>query len=187
MRFSILYIVCRSNDCHIKALWFKTQNRIWRLYFIARFQNWCSSGVVSAISAFLFTNQRYYFKNQGVLQFFFVKNLWRPKIAPYYAKKRCVLDRTRRLFYTYSALQKHSWRALRQNGGYFDRQKADLIFAGAAGSRISERGALPLRGTVAGAVGDHGIRGAVRFSDDLQLLRPPAHSTGTAVCHSFLS
>nr|DAI12025.1 MAG TPA: hypothetical protein [Bacteriophage sp.] len=28
MRFSILYIVCRSNDCHIKALWFKTQNRI---------------------------------------------------------------------------------------------------------------------------------------------------------------
>ena len=74
---------------------------------------------------------------------------------------------------------------MRQNGGYFDRQKADLIFAGAAGSRISERGALPLRGTVAGAVGDHGIRGAVRFFDDLQLLRPPAHSTGTAVCHDL--
>ena len=74
---------------------------------------------------------------------------------------------------------------MRQNGGYFDRQKADLIFAGAAGSRISERSPLPLRGTVAGAVGDHGIRGAVRFSDDLQLLRPPAHSTGTAVCHGL--
>ena len=76
---------------------------------------------------------------------------------------------------------------MRQNGGYFDRQKADLIFTGAAGSRISERGALPLRGTVAGAVGDHGIRGAVRFSDDLQLLRPSPHSTGTAVCHSLFS
>ena len=76
---------------------------------------------------------------------------------------------------------------MRQNGGYFDRQKADLIFAGAAGSRISERSPLPLRGTMAGAVGDHGIRGAVRFSDDLQLLRPPAHSTGTAVRHSLFS
>ena len=38
---------------------------------------------------------------------------------------------------------------MRQNGGYFDRQKADLIFTGAACSRISERGALPLRGAVA--------------------------------------
>ena len=43
-------------------------------------------------------------------------------------------------------------------------------------------------GTVAGAVGNFRIRGAVRFSDDLQLLRPPAHSTGSAVCHGlFLS
>ena len=76
---------------------------------------------------------------------------------------------------------------MRQNGGYFDRQKADLIFAGAAGSRISERSSLPLRGAVAGPVGDHGIRGAVRFSDDLQLLRPPAHSTRAAVCHGLFS
>ena len=42
---------------------------------------------------------------------------------------------------------------MRQNGGYFDRQKADLIFAGAAGSRISERSSLPLRSTMAGTVG----------------------------------
>ena len=77
---------------------------------------------------------------------------------------------------------------MRQNGGSCDRQKADIIFTGAAGSRISERGAVPLWGTVAGAVGNFRIRGAVRFSDDLQLLRPPAHSTGSAVCHGlFLS
>lgn len=38
---------------------------------------------------------------------------------------------------------------MRQNGGYCDRQKADLIFTGAAGSRISERSPLPLRGAVA--------------------------------------
>jgi len=75
--------------------------------------------------------------------------------------------------------------ALRQNGGYCDRQKADFIFTGAAGSCISERGPVPLRRTVAGAVGNFRICGAIRFSDDLQLLRPPAHSTGTAVCHGL--
>ena len=43
------------------------------------------------------------------------------------------------LFYTYSALEKHSCRALRQNGGYRDRQKTDLIFTRTAGSRIFVR------------------------------------------------
>lgn len=81
------------------------------------------------------------------------------------------------------AIEKHSCRALRQNGGYRDRQKADLIFTRTAGSRIFVRGHLPLRGAVAGSVGDFSICGAVRFSDGLQLLRPPSHSTGAAVCH----
>nr|DAL14263.1 MAG TPA_asm: hypothetical protein [Caudoviricetes sp.] len=101
-------------------------------------------------------------------------------------KRRRILDRTRRLFYTYSALEKHSCRALRQNGGYRDRQKTDLIFTRTAGSRIFVRGHLPLRGAVAWSVGDFSICSAVRFSDGLQLLRPPPHSTGAAVCHSFL-
>ena len=48
-----------------------------------------------------------------------------------------------------------------------------------------KRGPVPLRRTVAGAVGNFRICGAVRFSDDLQLLRPPAHSTWTAVCHGL--
>ncbi len=69
---------------------------------------------------------------------------------------------------------------------YLKQQTPGGPFAGAAGSRISERGPVPLRRTVAGAVGNFRIRGAVRFSDDLQLLRPPAHSTGTALRHSFL-
>ena len=73
-------------------------------------------------------------------------------------------------FYTYNALQKHSCRALRQNGGYCDRQKADFIFTGAAGSRISVHRPLPLRGVVAEPVGDHGVCGVVRVPDDLQLL-----------------
>ena len=38
---------------------------------------------------------------------------------------------------------------MRQNGGYRDRQKTDLIFTRTAGSRIFVRGHLPLRGAVA--------------------------------------